>query len=170
MSRLALGVLVAALLAMISAHPIQVSDDTSKVLAKASVSEDAFPPDNDSQQHGKRGSVFSGHGLVFGPSGGGDGPASSSSITGDYGLVVSPGKVQSGGASVVSQTVDVGGVPYTVSGEILQCPGEAGPRLPGCLIRSFASLRGLFCSWSRRRQEGGRTIPRALLHTAFLRV
>ncbi|KAK8046769.1 hypothetical protein PG996_014833 [Apiospora saccharicola] len=131
---------------MVSAHPIQVSDNASKVFAKTSVSKDAFSPDSDGQQHRKRGSVFSGHGLVFSPSGGGDGPASSSLITGDYGLAVSPGKVQSGGASVVSQTVDVGGVPYTVSGEILQCRGEERPRLPGCLIRSFASLRGLFCS------------------------
>lgn len=117
MSRLALGVLVAALLAMISAHPIQASDDASRLLAKASVSEDAFSPDSDrEEQYRKRGSVFSGHGLVFGPSGNGDGPASSSSITGDYGLVISPGRVQEGGARVGSQTVEVGGVPYRVSG------------------------------------------------------
>lgn len=118
MSRLALGVLVAALVAMISAHPIQVSDDAPEPLAEASVSEAAFSPDSSHiQQDRKRGSVFSGHGLVFGPTGGGsDDLASSSSITGDYGLVVSPGKVQKGGGLVGSQTVEVGGVPYTISG------------------------------------------------------
>lgn len=117
MSRLALGVLLATFLAMISAHPIQAGDDASQLPAKASVSADPFSPDSDGQHRRKRGSVFSGHGLVFGPSGGGDGPASSSSsITGGYGLVVSPGSVQKGGALVGSQTVEVGGVPYKVSG------------------------------------------------------
>lgn len=99
-TRLALGVLViAALLTTIDAHPIQAKDDSN------------------SQQHRKRGSVFSGHGLVFGPSvGGGDGRASSSSITGDFGLVVTPGNVQKAGGLATSQTVELDGVPYKVAG------------------------------------------------------
>ncbi|KAK8034427.1 hypothetical protein PG993_009422 [Apiospora rasikravindrae] len=117
MSRLALGVLLGALLTTISGHPIQVNGIEPILVAKTSVSADAFPADRDSQEHRKRGSVFSGHGLVFGPSAGSDdGLASPSSITGDYGLVVTPGKVQKADGLVVSQTVEVGGVLYKVSG------------------------------------------------------
>lgn len=102
MTRLALGVLVTAALFVttISAHPIQANDNSGS---------------NNGQQPQKRGSVFSGHGLVFGPSVGGDDGASSASITGDYGLVVSPGKVQKGDGLVVSQTVELSGVPYKVA-------------------------------------------------------
>ncbi|KAK8038120.1 hypothetical protein PG994_014887 [Apiospora phragmitis] len=52
----------------------------------------------------------------LGPSAGSDDLASSSSISGDYGLVVTPGKVQKADGLVVSQTVEVGGVPFKVSG------------------------------------------------------
>ncbi|KAK8066390.1 hypothetical protein PG997_013137 [Apiospora hydei] len=139
MSRLALGMLLGALLTTTSGHPIQVNEIKSILVPKTSVSAGAFPPDRNIQEHQKRGSVFSGHGLVFGPSAGRDDDlASPSSITGDYGLVVTPGKVQKADGLVVSQTVEVGGVPYKVSGEISQCRGEERERearLPG---RSFA--------------------------------
>ncbi|KAK7966694.1 uncharacterized protein PG986_000971 [Apiospora aurea] len=81
-------------------------------------------PDRDSQEHQKRGSVFSGHGLVFGPSAGRDDDlASPSSITGDYGLVVTPGEFQKADGLVVSQTVEVAGVPYKVAGGDLTVSG-----------------------------------------------